>query len=204
MASQQVTCDDLSVAFVFAGLPSMIDRVVNAKALTFLRRAVPEDLAPLFPEDVERSFAETIGASGLAATSDAIDIMVEAAAGYPFMVQLVGYYGWQATHKRGSTVLELRDAEQGVAAARRQFDRMVVEPALQNLPPTLLSYLLAMAQDEGRPSKTGAVAARLYRSRLIKENVIQSRTRGEVEFVVPYMADYLNQHRTDLLDEMGN
>lgn len=213
VAIQQVIGDDLSVAFVFAGLPSMIDRVVNAKALTFLRRAVPEDLAPLFPEDVERSFAETIGASGLAATSDAIGIMVEAAAGYPFMVQLVGYYGWQATHKRGSTVLELRDAEQGVAAARRQFDRMVVEPALQNLPPTLLSYLLSMAQDEGRPSKTGAVAARLdrdltelssYRSRLIKENVIQSRTRGEVEFVVPYMADYLNTHRAELLDEMGN
>lgn len=212
VAVQQVIGDDLSVAFVFAGLPSMIDRVVNAKALTFLRRAIPEELAPLYSEDVEQSFAETIVASGRAVASDALALMTDAAAGYPFMVQLVGYYTWQASHKRDSKRVELRDAEQGVALARRQFDRMVIEPALQNLSPTLLSYLFAMAEDEGRPSKTGAVAARLnrdltelssYRSRLIKENVVESRSRGEIEFVVPYMAQYLNEHRSELFAEMN-
>lgn len=89
---------------------------------------------------------------------------------------------------------------------------MVIEPALKNLPPSLISYLLAIALDDGRPSKTGVLAARLgkgitelssYRSRLIKENIIESRARGEVEFVVPYMAAYLNAHRNELLEEMG-
>lgn len=212
VAIQQVIGDDLGIAFVFAGLPSMVDRVVNAKALTFLRRALPEDLAPLFFEDVEQSFAETIEASGLTVGALALEAMTKAAAGYPFMVQLVGYYSWQTAHKRHSEAIELVDAEKGIATARQRFDRMVIEPALQSLPPTLLSYLFAMARDEGRPSKTGVVAERLnrdltelssYRSRLIKENIIQSRMRGEIEFAVPYMADYLNEHRMELLNEMG-
>lgn len=212
VAIQQVIGDDLSIAFAFAGLPSMVDRVVNAKALTFLRRAVPENLVPLWPEDIERSFAETLEASGMKTTPEALGMMTETSAGYPFMVQLVGYYTWKVAQKRASKIIELPDAKQGAVAARLQFDRMVVEPALHNLPETLLNYLLAMAEDNGKPSKVGAVSLRLgkeltalssYRSRLIKENVIESRSRGEIRFVIPYMADYLNAHRAELLDEMG-
>lgn len=212
VAVQQVIGADLNIAFVFAGLPSMVDRVVNAKTLTFLRRAIPEELAPLWPEDIEQSFAETVAASGMHVAQGVLPVMTEASAGYPFMVQLVGYYTWKAAQKRGSSVLEEQDAQQGIEAARRQFDRMVIEPALHNLPESLLTYLLAMAEDGEAPSKVGAVALRLdkeltelssYRSRLIKENVVESRARGEIEFAIPYMADYLNAHRADLLDEMG-
>lgn len=212
VAIQQVIGADLNIAFAFAGLPSMVDRVVNAKALTFLRRALPEELVPLWSDEVEQSISETIDAAGMTASAPALEAMTKAAAGYPFMVQLVGYYVWKVAQKRGSRVIELEDAEKGVGEARRQFDRMVIEPALQNLSETLLLYLLAMAEDGGAPSKVGAVAMRLgkdltalssYRSRLIRENVIESRSRGEVEFVVPYMAEYLQQHRSDLLDQFG-
>lgn len=213
VAIQQVIGADLNIAFVFAGLPSMVDRVVNAKALTFLRRALPEELVPLWSEDVAQSISETIDVAGMAVSTSALELMTKAAAGYPFMVQLVGYYVWKVAQKRGSQTIELEDAEKGAAEAQRQFDRMVIEPALQNLPETLLMYLLAMAEDDGAPSKVGAVAMRLgkdltalssYRSRLIRENVIESRSRGEVEFVVPYMAEYLQQHRSDLLDQFGS
>lgn len=212
VAIQQVIGDDYSIGFVFAGLPSMVDRVVNADTLTFLRRAVPEELQPLFEEDVKQSFAETICSSGFSVTPEALDSMASAAAGYPFMVQLVGYYTWQSAKKSQSNAIDQEDALKGIQTARLQFDRMVIEPALKNLPQSLISYLLAMALDDGRPSRTGALATRLdrgitelssYRSRLIKENIIESRARGEVEFVVPYMADYLNAHRNELLEEMG-
>lgn len=211
VAIQQTISDDLSVAFVFAGLPSMIDRIVNAKTLTFLRRAVPEHLTALDDGDVRESFAETIAKSGLSVSDEALDLMVEASAGYPFMMQLVGYCTWQAAHKRGSDAIEIEDARAGEARARLQFDRTVIEPALQNLPPSLVYYAMAMAEDEGKPSRTGVVAKRLdkdlselssYRSRLLRENVIESKARGEVSFTIPYLDRYLNEHRAELLDEL--
>lgn len=212
VAIQQVIGEDLNIAFVFAGLPSMVDHVVNAKALTFLRRALPEDLIPLWPEDVKQSFLETIADSGMDISESAAEYMTEASAGYPFMVQLVGYYTWRSASKRNSGIIELNDAVSGAETARKRFDRMVIEPAIQNLPATLLTYLIAMAEDKGAPSKVGVVAERLgkdltalssYRSRLIKENIIESRMRGEVEFVIPYMAEYLNEHYSILIDEMN-
>lgn len=44
IAIQQVIGEDLDIAFVFAGLPSMIESIINGKTLTFLRRALPFDL----------------------------------------------------------------------------------------------------------------------------------------------------------------
>ena len=41
IAIQQVIGEDLDIAFVFAGLPSMIESIINGKTLAFLRRALP-------------------------------------------------------------------------------------------------------------------------------------------------------------------
>ena len=80
----------------------------------------------------------------------------------------------------------------------------MIEPALQRLPPTCVSYLLAMAQDHGASSESGNVAKRLgknasqvspYRARLIDEDVIEASGWGVVSFAIPYMADYLNANR---------
>ncbi|KAB8286599.1 AAA ATPase [Bifidobacterium ramosum] len=63
-------------------------------------------------------------------------------------------------------------------------------------------YLLAMAQDDG-PSAIGDIAKRLerdqiyanvYRTQLIKEDIIFQSSYGYVDFKLPYLRDYLREH----------
>ncbi|MDO4290850.1 MAG: ATP-binding protein [Eggerthellaceae bacterium] len=211
VAIQHSIGDDLNIAFAFAGLSSMVDRVVNGKTLTFLRRAFPENLSPLCNNEVALSYQDTVRTNGMRISDDVANFMALSAQGYPFMVQLVGYYTWKAAQRRGSGSVDQIDADQGSAMAREQFDRMVIEPALQDVSPMALRYLLAMAEDEGIPSRTGDIAQRLDKSltelsscrdRLIRESVIEPAGRGFIAFAIPYMKDYLAAHRSELLAEL--
>ena len=214
VAVQHVIREEGNIAFVFAGLPSMVDSVVNGKTLTFLRRAVPVELGLIERGDVRRSLKQAIVDSGMSIGDEALETMTDTTCCYPFMIQLVGYHSWQAAYRAcgdGAEVLPEHVAL-GSEKACVQFDRMVIEPALQRLPASTRQYLLAMAEDRGVPSKTGAVAERLgrdiralssVRQRLIEANVVESRARGTVEFAIPRMADYLLAHRGEMLDELG-
>lgn len=204
VAVQHEIREDADIAFVFAGLPSMIENVVNGKTLTFLRRAVPVDLRPVGLAEVAASMAATMQGSGMELPEGLARELAALTQGYPFMIQLAGYHVWQAAKARGTECVDAAALEAGFAAARERFDATVIEPALQRLPPTCVSYLLAMAQDHGASSESGNVAKRLgksasqvspYRARLIDEDVIEASGWGVVSFAIPYMADYLNANR---------
>lgn len=213
VAIQHMIREDADIAFVFAGLPSMIESVVNGKTLTFLRRAVPIELGPIGQAEVARSLATTFETSGLPLKNQRdADIMAGATHGYPFMVQLVGYHVWQLAKRSGEGAVHSTAVRDGIALARERFDTTVIEPALQRMPASLMGYLLAMAEDKVPVSESGVVAERLgktpqqasaIRARLIKDDVIESTGWGKVSFAIPYMADYLNRHRELLRSEMG-
>ena len=99
------------------------------------------------------------------------------------------------------------ETEKGISEARSRFDATVIEPAIHHLPPSAMRYLLAMAKDQGNPSETAQVAARLemnpssvspVRAKLIREGVIEALDRGRVGFSIPYMARYLESNRQEL------
>lgn len=204
VAIQHEIREDADIAFVFAGLPSMVENVVNGKTLTFLRRAVPVELNPVGFAEVADSFVEIMGSAGVKLPRDlAMDLSVYSQ-GYPFMIQLAGYHVWQAAKRLGKPEVDAGIVEKGFSAARERFDATVIEPALQRLPGRCIAYLLAMAQDNGAASETGEVAARMgksssqvspYRARLLDEDVIEAPGWGTVCFAIPYMADYLNARR---------
>lgn len=208
VAVQHAIRDGLDIAFVFAGLPSMVGDVVNGDMMTFLRRATPVHLGFLDTNEVALSFVDTVRASGLGISDELAARMAELTRGYPFLVQLVGYHVWQAAYRRGgaSATVESADVERGFAAARGRFDGTVVEPALHRMPAAQLAYLEAMAVD-GAVSSTAEVAARLgkttqstspVRAVLIREGLIESPRRGEVAFAVPFMDEYLRTHADEL------
>lgn len=207
VAVQHEIRDDEDIAFVFAGLPSMVESVVNGKTLTFLRRAVPVELLPVGEAEVALSLASTMRDSGMRITDEIAERLACATHGYPFMIQLVGYHAWQLAHRKGISDIDDETAREGIVVARERFDATVIEPALQRVSGGGIAYLLAMAEDEGCPSESGAVAARLgktpqqvatVRARLISEDVIEAPSWGKVSFAIPYMAEYLNAHRTEL------
>lgn len=204
VAVQHVIREDGSIAFVFAGLPSMVESVVNGKTLTFLRRALPVDLGPLGIAEVAASLKSTMLGSGMSIEEDACAYLAKASHGYPFMIQLVGYYAWQVASNRNNPNVDDAIAEEGAAIACERFNATVIEPALQRITNSQLEYLLAMAQDGEGPSSTSAVARRLgktpqqvtpYRARLLSEDVIEATSRGKVGFAIPYLSEYLNANR---------
>lgn len=174
--------------------------MVNDDVLTFLRRADRHSLGSVARTDVERGFREPIEAAGRSIGDDALQIMAEGAAGYPFMLQLVGAQTWRL-HPQDEQI-STGDATEGVARARRRLGTLIHEPALSTASDIDKSFLLAMAHDNG-PSKMADIQHRLgvnvsyvsqYRLRLIAAELIYSTRRGHVDFALPYLREYLREH----------
>lgn len=62
---------------------------------TFLRRADRIERHAASIAEVERSFAGTFAAAGVALDGELARIAAEGTSGYPFLIQLIGYYLWQ-------------------------------------------------------------------------------------------------------------
>lgn len=204
-AVQHLIRERRNVAFVFAGLPSIVEDVINDDVLSFLRRAERRHLGDVPLAEVRKAFQETITQNGKHADADTLDTLAQATNGYPFMIQLVGYWAWrdsQANTRDSQDELTIENAHEGIKQAKIKLGDMVHGPALDGLSAMSRDYLLAMAQDDG-PSATSDIAKRLerdlgyanvYRTQLIKEDIIYQSSYGYVDFKLPYLRDYLREH----------
>ncbi|MCL2788570.1 MAG: ATP-binding protein [Micrococcales bacterium] len=202
-AFQHLVTEGRSVGLALAGLPSAVSDLLNDDVLTFLRRAQPCTLASVSVSAVRDSFARAFAAGRIEADPAALDEGSVATNGYPFMVQLVGYHLWQNS-ERGR--LERSAAGPAIRAAREQFESSVLEAALVNLSEGDRAYLAVMAQDDG-PSLTNELASRLNkrpdtaaqtRLRLLAAEVITPARRGQVDFAIPYLREYIRAQAADL------
>lgn len=173
---------------------------MNDDVLTFLRRAERHSLGSVARGDVQRGFREPIEAAGRQIGTAALHIMVEGAAGYPFLLQLVGAQTWRLHPAREE--ITTADATEGVTRARRRLGSLIHEPALSAVSDIDKSFLLAMAHDNGL-SKMADIQRRLdvdvnyasqYRLRLIAAELIHPTRRGYVDFALPYLREYLRDH----------
>jgi hypothetical protein len=197
---QHLVSEDRDVALAIAGLPSAVSDILNDKVLTFLRRATPFELEEVPLDLVSSALEQTIRTGGRSIDRDALDLAAGATAGYPFMIQLVGYHLWGRADADGH--IGLPQAEAAVERARRRLGATVHQTALADLSEVDRSYLVAMAQDDG-PSRTSRVAERMgvepgyaqvYRTRLREAGMIEVVGRGLVDFTLPYLRDYLREH----------
>jgi hypothetical protein len=191
------------LAFAGAGLAASVSDVVNDHVLTFLRRADRRSLGSVARADVQRGFREPIEAAGRRIGDAALQIMVDGAAGYPFLLQLVGAQTWRL-HPNDEEITAA-DAAEGVAKARGRLGSLIHEPALSAASDVDKSFLLAMAEDDG-PSKMADIQRRLdvdvnyasqYRLRLIAAELIYPTRRGYVDFALPYLREYLRDHAAE-------
>ncbi|MGH2865987.1 MAG: ATP-binding protein [Solirubrobacteraceae bacterium] len=192
--------ENRELALVGAGLAASVSDVVNDDVLTFLRRAERHTLGSVARADVERAFREPIQAAGRRISDHALQVMVDGARGYPFLLQLVGAHTWRVNPS--APEITVNDATDGVARARRRLGALIHEPALGAASDVDKSFLLAMAQDDS-PSKMADIQQRLgvdvnyasqYRLRLIAAELIHSTRRGYVDFALPYLREHLREH----------
>lgn len=208
-AAQHMLRDNAEVAFVFAGLPSLVSDLLNAKVLTFLRRASIKELGDVPLDEVRDAFASTIRGAGLSITDEALDFAAQSTGGYPYMIQLVGYNMWRTARRRADGLgrtISLDDVKAGVEQSKAKLGEGVCAPVVKQLSERAVDYVTAMAQDDG-PSSTSEVAARMgesmdyaniYRQRLIEDHIITSPARGLVDFAIPFLREYLRSlHRPE-------
>ena len=190
--------DRLPIGLVFAGLPAAVSDLLNEGVATFLRRADKIDLHAAAVREVEESFAATFAAAGFRVSPDLVRQAAEATGGYPFLIQLVGYFLWrEAEGNQGD--LNPETVARAIHAANRRNARTVIEAALAAVSPKDLDFLFAMAEDDG-PSIAGEIGRRLgaktnlvanYRSRLLAAGLIESAGHGKVDFAIPGLRQYL-------------
>jgi hypothetical protein len=197
---QHLFREEKEVAFVGAGLPSAVSDVLNDSVLTFLHRAERFTLGPVSLDLVSSAISKPIQDGGRSINSKVCDKATEATGGYPFLIQLVGYYIWKANQL--SPTISLNDAEKGIAKAHRKMGSLIYEPTLASTSDIGRTFLSAMAQDEGS-SNVSDIASRLkvsaqyigqYRARLIDAGLIKNAGWGKVDFVLPDLRKYLQEH----------
>lgn len=215
-AIQFLIRDDLDVAFVFAGITTGVMDLLNGEAMTFLRRAKPEELKAIPLDEVAASLRTAIEHSGFEIGDEALRIATDATAGYAYLIQLVGYHVWRAAWLRGRgdegpIVIEEQDARTGVGEAEEEFRDAVLETAISSLPKTAIEFLMAMS-DEGDVVAMSAIAKQLgkttgylspYRRQLIARQVIEQTAPGYVAFSIPFMREFLHARRSAIMARYG-
>ncbi|MEX1164725.1 MAG: ATP-binding protein [Nitriliruptor sp.] len=190
----------LPVICVVAGLPSS-RAALRAGAGTYAERVREHVLDLLDDAAVTEALRTPAEDQGVAWSGDAITAALAGAAGYPFALQLVGYETWAAAALRGedADLITEADAAKGVAAARRELDRLHAS-RLDEVPDTERRYLQAVARLDGTQRRSAVIAAELggtaqewawARARLIERGLLRPDGHGRVAFTLPGLAEHL-------------
>jgi type II secretory pathway predicted ATPase ExeA len=196
---QHLVGEKKDIAIVMAGLPSALSSVLNDQILTFLNRAHKIRLGPLPLPEVSIYYARAFAQSGKDIDSGILEAAAKATRGYPYLLQLIGYYIIRYTNSVGSDIISGAVVREALVLAKGAMAEGIFEPALKGLSEKDRDFLDAMAED-GTNAKVADISARLkvsqayvqkYRIRLIAAGVIGASSRGRVEFLIPYLDEYL-------------
>lgn len=106
--------EDKNVALVMAGLPANVSQLVSDKSVSFLRRARQHHLGRIDGPDIETALRRTIVERGATIDDPAVLEAVAAIDGFPYMMQLVGYWTWEEASSRN---IGLPDVLNGIRLA---------------------------------------------------------------------------------------
>jgi len=114
------------LAFAGAGLAASVSDVVDDEVLTFLHRAERHALGSFLRSHVQRAFREPIETAGRRIGDAALEVMVDGASGYPFLLQLVGAQTWRLHPEQPKSPSRTRRSashEHAVASERSSTSR---------------------------------------------------------------------------------
>ncbi len=207
-ACHEISQSGLPVIVVGAGLPhlpavlsaskSYSERLFRYQRIDRLDRGAA-DLALVAPAEDE----------GADFTSEALEAMYAATAGYPYFVQAYGKVAWDVAPRTPITADDIRvaapeaEAELAVGFFGSRFERAT--PAEREYLRAMADAALAMVEagddvDETESVPTSAVATLLdrkpqslspARDALLKKGLIYSGERGRIAFTVPHFGRYL-------------
>lgn len=121
------------VALLMAGLPHNISSLLNNKTVSFLRRSNRRALDRIPDGEVSAALVRTAQAGNRNVDAAALTAATESIGGFPFMLQLVGYYAWDE-NPRAST-LDSADFARGIAIAQQEMTYRILDATFAELSP---------------------------------------------------------------------
>ena len=203
-AIQEVTRrNQLPIAFVGAGLPSVDDLVLDTKGTTFLERCARYDTGPLNPKDTAMALEQPFIDAGIDYVKTGMDAAIEATNGNPFAIQFVGHEIWIAHPDKAAKVSKATFAE-ATERALEAMARQIVQPIWKRLSEKDQLFMIAAAHHDevdvpvreiSRMTGQTPNSTNLYRSRLIKAGVIRASGRGKITIVHTAMRRWIRRNQ---------
>jgi hypothetical protein len=196
-AYQHLVGEGKNVVIAMAGLPHAISDILNDEVLTFFNRARKVHLGPLPLNSISVYYAEVFENLGLSISQECLDKAVEGTRGYPYLLQLIGYY--LLAYVGGQQEITEETVSRALVSARRDLEENIFMPVLKPLSQKDEQFLKAMSEDLDtsriadikKRLKTSDAMVQMYRRRLIDAGIIASQRKGFLSFVVPYLGEYL-------------
>lgn len=195
---QHLIREEYGVSMIMAGLPNVISDILNDDILTFLRRANRITLPNIEINLVQLDYTEAFMKGGFYLSGEALRKAAQATYGYPYLIQLLGFYLW-VEMENGSD--EHFAYSKALVQSKTLLFQNVHELIYHELSEVDKEFLQAMAIDNnvssmqdilvrmGRPKNYVAN----YRARMLDFGIIQTKEWGKVEFTLPYMGEYLRE-----------
>lgn len=187
------------VVVVGAGLPNLPGKLSEAKS--YAERLFDyRPLGRLEAGTAGEALAGPATASGVEWTLDALAEVVNAADGYPYFLQEFGAASWNMA--LGPDQITMHDAVNGIRHGLAILDGGFFRSRWDRATATERLYLRAMAEDEGKDTRTPDVGARMGRSAsnlgpiragLIGKGLVYAPKYGMVAFTVSGMANFIQR-----------
>ena len=179
--------ENRKVALLMAGLPKHVSALVSNDDVSFLRRARQHYLGKIRSAEVEIAFEKTVAAGGKSIERAALKEAVAAIDGFPYMMQLVGYYAWMAGTE--ADVIDGAHVERGIEFARSDLEKGVLEATYRELSAGDRAFLNAMLSCGGELHLSDYASS--YKSRLTGQGIVEELPGGGLEVSLPFFRDYL-------------
>jgi hypothetical protein len=196
-AYQELVGDGKNIAIAMAGLPYAVSSVLNDQVLTFLNRATKVELGLISANLIRAYYERAFKKIGIKITDELLDRAALSTRGFPYLMQLIGYYVIQYTEEGGTVDTTIMDKAE--KSAMGDMENNVFKPIMSPLSDNDKIFLKAMAK-QGETVSTAKLQEALgkkgpaiqpYRKRLLEAGVIEAPRRGELVFAVPYLSEYL-------------
>lgn len=189
-----------------AGLSTL--RRTLAEARSYAERFVIREIGALGRDAAIEAVVKPAADLGARFDEDAIDLIVDAAKGYPFFLQTYGKSVWDLAPGK---LIDAEVATAGIAEGNADLDQGFFPARWDRTTPGERQYLRAIVDVGGSTASTTAIAEHLgvaassvspARQSLIVKGIIYAERRGFVSFTVPNMDSFiLRQPNVDDDDE---
>lgn len=191
--------NDYHIALLMAGLPNKVSELQNDSVLTFLLRSQRIYLEPLNLITIKNSYKRAFNRGEHSISDQVLTRITKLTNGYAYAFQLLGFLLWRTEKKNidNDTVNEI------IPKYKNELYRNVYLKMYQELSGMDRKFVNAMANSDQQSVKIADIITTMkkpknyvsnYRRRLLDDQIIESRQRGEVNFTLPYFSDFIKEY----------